>query len=250
MSRVADFTKATKDSLAAKVGYHCSNPFCRISTIGASEDGTRTINIGEAAHIAAASPGGARYNPMLSDDERKAERNGIWLCRTHAAMIDRDPTFFTEDLLLRWKTDAEKEANERLQGIAPSVDLIYTLRILYDDLKRASDYIQWLIDINRAVVFNPEEFHVTDDYENRIGLIKDFIGLATASGMRNCFIEIEKFKPIVSDERKRSKGQTRLDMQAARYDTNLKDFIERMKNLKIQKIVEEVGRLFEVTDAT
>ena len=62
MPRQADFSQKTKDTLAAKVGYRCSNPFCRKSTIGANADGSGTINIGEAAHITAAEPGGARYD--------------------------------------------------------------------------------------------------------------------------------------------------------------------------------------------
>ena len=95
MPRKADFTQKTKDSLASKVGYKCSNPFCRKSTIGANAEGSGTINIGEAAHITAAEPGGARYDSTLSVEQRKSESNGIWLCRNHAAMIDRDEKYFT-----------------------------------------------------------------------------------------------------------------------------------------------------------
>lgn len=77
MPRDADFTASTKEILAKKVGYRCSNPFCRKTTIGANANGTGTISIGEAAHITAASPGGPRYDPTMTEDERKDESNGI-----------------------------------------------------------------------------------------------------------------------------------------------------------------------------
>ena len=73
MARQADFTQSVKNSLAAKVGYRCSNPFCRIPTIGSNADASGTINIGEAAHITAAEPGGARYDSSLTVDQRKDE---------------------------------------------------------------------------------------------------------------------------------------------------------------------------------
>ena len=85
-----DFSEATKKELAAMVGYKCSNPCCRRTTIGPKLSGEGTINLGEAAHIKAASPGGKRYDPDMTPEERAGYENGIWMCRTHAALIDRD----------------------------------------------------------------------------------------------------------------------------------------------------------------
>ena len=53
-----DFTEATKKLLAERVGYICSNPFYRRVTVGPQIGGEKTVNIGEAAHICATSPGG------------------------------------------------------------------------------------------------------------------------------------------------------------------------------------------------
>lgn len=63
---------------------------CRRTTIGPKLSGEGTINLGEAAHIKAASPGGKRYDPNMTPEERASYENGIWMCRTHAALIDRD----------------------------------------------------------------------------------------------------------------------------------------------------------------
>ena len=53
-----DFDKETKETLARRVGYLCSNPSCRKPTSGPQTDPAKAINLGVAAHITAASLGG------------------------------------------------------------------------------------------------------------------------------------------------------------------------------------------------
>lgn len=110
-----DFSVKTKEELAKRVGYLCSNPQCRKTTIGAQDGQGGTINIGEAAHICAASPGGKRYDESMTPEERSDISNGIWLCRNCAAMIDRDEECFTKEILYLWKELAEREANQAIQ---------------------------------------------------------------------------------------------------------------------------------------
>ena len=110
-----DFSAKTKEELAKRVGYLCSNPQCRKTTIGAQDGQGGTINIGEAAHICAASPGGKRYDENMTPEERSDISNGIWLCRNCAAMIDRDEEYFTKEILYLWKELAEREANQAIQ---------------------------------------------------------------------------------------------------------------------------------------
>lgn len=45
-----DFSVGVKEKLAARVGFHCSNPQCRASTSGPHLDSSKVINIGVAAH--------------------------------------------------------------------------------------------------------------------------------------------------------------------------------------------------------
>ena len=60
-----NFTNAVKNKLAKRVMYVCSNPNCRKMTIGPdSKNGIN--NIGVAAHICAAAPGGPRYDINMS----------------------------------------------------------------------------------------------------------------------------------------------------------------------------------------
>lgn len=90
-----DFTEAVKDSVASRVGFKCSNPDCRAPTAGPQTDSSKSLNLGVAAHITAASPGGPRYDPNLTPEQRRSPENAIWLCQTHAKLVDNDPTRFT-----------------------------------------------------------------------------------------------------------------------------------------------------------
>jgi hypothetical protein len=105
-----DFDPKTKETLAGRVGYRCSNPRCRQLTSGPRTDPTKAVNIGVAAHITAASPGGPRYDPQLSPEERSSIDNAIWLCQNCAKMVDNDEQRYTADLLREWKFLSEQRA--------------------------------------------------------------------------------------------------------------------------------------------
>jgi hypothetical protein len=105
-----DFSAGTKELLARRVGYTCSNPDCRQPTSGPQANPSGAVNIGVAAHISAASPGGARYEEDLSSEQRADSSNGIWLCQTCAKVIDNDSIRFSRTVLEGWKRAAERAA--------------------------------------------------------------------------------------------------------------------------------------------
>lgn len=105
-----DFPKSVREKVAARTGQRCSNPGCQKLTSGPAADPARAINIGEAAHITAASPGGPRYDPSLTLEQRSSIDNAIWLCAACASLIDRDTTRFTVQLLREWREQAESAA--------------------------------------------------------------------------------------------------------------------------------------------
>lgn len=119
MKRGSDFSDATIEVLAKRVAYLCSRMSCRRSTVGPHSNEIKATLVGEAAHICAASPGGPRYDPCMSDKERRSHNNGIWLCANCATEIDKDPSRFPVSLLRQWKEDAESEASRLLED--PSV---------------------------------------------------------------------------------------------------------------------------------
>jgi hypothetical protein len=84
------------------------------TTHGAAEDRDSAVNLGNAAHITAASPGGKRYDPSLTPAQRKHHENGIWLCVAHAKLVDADETQFPVDKLREWKRTAERRSKAAL----------------------------------------------------------------------------------------------------------------------------------------
>ncbi len=114
-----DFSENVKRVLALRVGNTCSNPACRALTSGPQDDPYRSVNLGVAAHITAASLGGPRYDPNLLPEERSAPANGVWLCQNCAKLVDNDRSRFTTESLLEWKRNAETEARDRVGRTAP-----------------------------------------------------------------------------------------------------------------------------------
>lgn len=110
-----DFSLKTKELLAKRVAYRCSNPGCRQPTSGPQEDPTKVVNIGVAAHITAASADGPRFDPSLTPNQRLSVENGIWLCQSCAKLVDNDPIRYRADVLRRWKALTEKNAARELE---------------------------------------------------------------------------------------------------------------------------------------
>jgi hypothetical protein len=111
MSRTRDDFKAlTKRHLAERVGMRCSNPNCRCLTIGPGLVEEKSVSIGVAAHITAASKGGPRFDPELTGEMRMSIENAIWLCQNCASLIDKDVLRYEADLLRAWRDNSEEAA--------------------------------------------------------------------------------------------------------------------------------------------
>lgn len=98
-----EFSTAIKETMAKRASQRCSNPDCDAVTSGPHDDPRKAVNLGVAAHISAAAPGGPRYNPNMSAEERADISNGIWLCPTCAKLVDSDPATYPEERLTMWK---------------------------------------------------------------------------------------------------------------------------------------------------
>lgn len=118
-----DFSEKVKWHVARRVGLKCSKPDCRVPTSGPTVDDSQSLNIGVAAHICAASPLGARYDPDMTSEERSHAKNAIWLCQNHGKMVDKDEYRFTCELLQEWKADAEDEALSEIGKTAEEYEL-------------------------------------------------------------------------------------------------------------------------------
>lgn len=77
-------TPSTAKRLYALSGNRCAFPGCAVPIINPDTGANR----GEIAHIKGEQPGAARYDPVQSDDQRRAFENLVLMCATHHKEID------------------------------------------------------------------------------------------------------------------------------------------------------------------
>ncbi len=175
-----DFSAAVKDILAKRVGFRCTLPDCRATTSGPHSDPSRFVNVGVACHITAAAEGGPRYDAGLTSDQRIAVENGIWLCQTHAKLIDNDTQRFTVDVLRAWKRNAEERTQQELEATSSpgNRDLLATSGRLTAVLLEATAHFDWLSEAGVTDSLSPEFAEVARQLEHRInGLVVDALAL-------------------------------------------------------------------------
>ena len=94
-------------------------------TMGPNSIENKATNIGVAAHITAASPGGPRFDGALTQEDRSSISNAIWLCQSCSKLIDSDTSKYTVKLLNGWKKEVERQTELKLnkqKTISPKVN--------------------------------------------------------------------------------------------------------------------------------
>lgn len=125
MNNRDDFSEKTKRAVAARSSWLCCFTGCAKPTVGPSEESSEAVTmIGKAAHICGAAPGSGsrRYDPSMTAEQRSHISNAIWLCATHADLIDRDEAIYTIPLLRAMKAEHE-EWCRRVLSTGRSLDL-------------------------------------------------------------------------------------------------------------------------------
>jgi len=132
-----EFSSKTKRAVETRAAGRCSFRGCQRLTAGPSAESPDAVNrIGKAAHIHAAAPGpGARrYLASMSRAERIHIDNAIWLCATHADMIDRDDVTFSADQLRAMKREHEANCTEEFQSATMAGESIPDLIAIGPDI--------------------------------------------------------------------------------------------------------------------
>lgn len=78
----------------AKSGNQCAFPGCMAELVTYDN-----LFVGEICHIEAAEPGGPRFNPAASDEERRDYDNLLLLCHPHHRRVDSDTAQYTAERL-------------------------------------------------------------------------------------------------------------------------------------------------------
>lgn len=153
---VPDFSSKTIDVLAKRAAFRCSNPDCRVNTVGPNSDPNKAVKIGEAAHIYGARIGSKRYSSDMTDLARGEITNAIWLCRNCHKLIDTDDLKYSSNVLFFWR---EKHEEYVSSIIGSSTD-----KIFFEDLTSELSQFQYCPPIvKRIVVDKPDywEFRLT-----------------------------------------------------------------------------------------
>lgn len=196
-----DFTAKTKDLAARRVGFLCSKPDCKCHTIGPSRESNCAVsNVGVAAHICAAAPGGKRYDANMTPEERMDIDNCLWLCQTDAHLIDTDDVTYSVELLRKWKKDAEEYAASALADgnflrnyHAGNGDKLTQLEELFKSMIRSGEFdlIQRILSqystglsekYDECIVRNKIIWYVFCNREGLHAEIDTYINLADKSG--------------------------------------------------------------------
>ena len=118
-SRRDNFTQSVIQILYKRAGGRCCR--CAASTFGpVSNNPRKAVNIGQAAHIAAAAPLGPRYDPDMTPEDRTSATNGMWMCSNCHDIIDRDVEEFPIIRLRKMKREAERRAKNEM-GVGSKV---------------------------------------------------------------------------------------------------------------------------------
>jgi hypothetical protein len=157
MAVLPDFSVDTKEQLMFRASLICTNPSCATITLGPSDAvGKLSLKLGEAAHIQAARPGQARYDPNMSDAQRADPTNGIWLCASCHSLIDKNQgADFPVAMLLEWKRKHEDVLRSLLHSHRSVLPLI---RKFTEEGQIAQDVVDTLE--NHGALFMDRQYEV------------------------------------------------------------------------------------------
>ncbi|MDD5259485.1 MAG: hypothetical protein PHD29_05915 [bacterium] len=105
--KAREYTRRTLRRLDTLHGNQCAEPDCTRPLI--AKDGETIIS--KICHIEAASEKGPRYNPNMTDDDRRHFNNLILLCDEHHSIIDNiaNESKYPVAMLKEWKRDHESK---------------------------------------------------------------------------------------------------------------------------------------------
>lgn len=117
-TKARQYTPTTIKRLFMLSGNKCASPGCIKQLIS----GDRTTIISKICHIEAADIGGNRYNPEMTDDDRRAYENLFLLCDEHHSIIDNpsNEKKYPVEMLAQWKSDHEEKMFDIL-SLKPSL---------------------------------------------------------------------------------------------------------------------------------
>ena len=90
----------------------CAFPNCLKQLVTSETDRNEARVLGQIAHIAGEKPTAARYDPGMTDEQRNAAQNLIYLCPNDHGVIDTQPETYTTPTIIRWKVTHEESVRK------------------------------------------------------------------------------------------------------------------------------------------
>lgn len=114
-----DFDRETRKKCAARAGYRCSFPGCNRLTVGPGSAPSEVAESGSACHILPASGAGPRAVETASTRKDLGSlSNAIWLCASHAKLIDcNDGERYPAALLKSFRDEHEARIASEHEGL-------------------------------------------------------------------------------------------------------------------------------------
>lgn len=198
-----NFKNGVPDVLYRQAGGRCSVPRCKNPTMGPYYENDGAVNMGVACHIFSAAEEGPRGWGNKDADFISSEKNGLWCCQYHAALIDKNKgKDYSVDTLFSWKELAEartrKQMNDNpsplgwveniaidrfaLPGINPKITLsrwtlLYgnqcvgkTALLEFSASISNSKYIDRFSGNNRSVFEATVNYSTVDDFDKKLTL--------------------------------------------------------------------------------
>ena len=178
MPRASPKTEVLR-ALFARSGNRCCFPGCTSVLVN-----DRNLFIGQVCHIEAAEPGGERFNPDQSDDERRSYENLMLLCYPHHVETN-DITLYTVAQLKRLKAEHEKTFGQNPFKIDES--------LLYKVAREMDEYWQQVEVLHR-------DHHVFSELAIPIDTKASFIELAAHANELLSDLQDIQQSLILSDE--------------------------------------------------
>ena len=127
----ANFSEATKEIIAKRSAYRCCFPDCDATLIGPGMDSDSIENVGECAHIYAASGKGPRSQHNLTSADLVKPENGMYLCKKHHSLIDKHKgKNYPPETLMLYKQIHEHKISQELGHTSYPLMWIKQIKIL------------------------------------------------------------------------------------------------------------------------
>jgi hypothetical protein len=126
-----NFQQGVKINLFKQVNGQCSVPRCKKPTMGPFKESEGAVNMGVACHIYSAAKDGPRGQGGKDDIFLASEKNGIWCCEHHSALIDKKQgNDYPANNLFAWKELAEARVLKQMNDIPSPLGWVESVELI------------------------------------------------------------------------------------------------------------------------